>query len=403
MANVLITPDIIAKEALMQFENNLVMGKLVHREYKKEFVKVGSTVDIRKPVKFSVTDGATRVNQDVEEANTNFTIDKRKHVSWKFNTNDLTLSVEDYSERYIKPAMIALANQVDTDLLALYKGVSQYTGTAGTTPTTFANLGAPAVRLDKGAVPTEERRLVLDPSAAFNVSDMLKSLYNPELVKGAVRGRSMGPIAGFDTYMDQNVQTHTVGTWGTTPLIDGGTLSVTYANAGHSYGSTNMTIHVDGLTATTGTIKKGDRFTIAGVYAVNPVSKQTLSNLQEFVAQADVTADGSGDADVIISPAIITTGPFQTVSAAAVDNAAITRVSSNYVANLAFHKNAFGLVTVPLELPDGAAFKARESHNGYSVRVLKDYNIDSDEDIIRLDILYGVKTLYPELACVLMG
>lgn len=403
MSNALITPDIIAKEALMQLENNLVMGKLVHREYKREFVKVGATVDIRKPVKFSVTDGATRSNQDVQEASTPFTVDKRKHVSWNFNTNDLTLSVDQYSERYIKPAMIALANQVDSDLLALYKNVSQYTGTAGTTASTFAQLGAPAVRLDKGAVPSEDRRLVLNPDAAFNVADMLKGLYNPELVKGAVRGKSMGPIAGLDTYQDQNVKTHTVGTWGTTPLVAGGSQSVTYANASHTYGTTSQSLNIDGLTATTGTVKAGDRFTIAGVYAVNPVSKDTLSVLQEFVAQADATADGTGAATITVSPAIITSGPFQTVSAAPADNAAITRVSTNYVANLAFHKNAFGLVTVPLELPDGAAFKARQSDNGFSVRVVKDYDIDNDVDIIRLDILYGVKALYPELACVLMG
>jgi hypothetical protein len=403
MSNTLITPDIIAKEALMQLENNLVMGKLVHREYKREFVKVGATVDVRKPVKFSVTDGATRSNQDVQEASTPFTIDKRKHVSWNFNTQDLTLDIEQYSERYIKPAMIALSNQVDSDLLALYRNVPQYVGTAGTTPSTFANLGAPAVRLDKGAVPSEDRKLVLNPDAAFNVADMLKGLYNPELVKGAVRGKSMGPIAGLETYQDQNVKTHTVGTWGTTPLVAGGSQSVTYANASHTYGTTSQSLNIDGLTATTGTVKAGDRFTIAGVYAVNPVSKDTLSVLQEFVVQADATADGTGAATLTISPAIITSGAFQTVSAAPADNAAITRVAANYVANLAFHKNAFGLVTVPLELPDGAAFKARQSDNGFSVRVVKDYDIDNDVDIIRLDILYGVKALYPELACVLLG
>lgn len=403
MANTLITPDIIAKEALMQLENNLVMGKLVHREYKNEFVEVGQTVSIRKPVKFVASDGATRVNQDVQEAKTNFTVDKRKHVSWKFSTNDLTMTIGNYSELYIKPAMIALANQVDADLCALYRGIFHYVGTAGTTPTTFANLGAPSVRMDNAAVPGESRRLVLNPEGAFNVADMLKGLYNPELVKGAIRGRSMGPIANMDTYMDQNVKRHTVGTWGTTPLVNGAAQSVTYAAAGHSYGSTSQTLAIDGLTITTGTCLTGDRFTIAGVYAVNPVSRETLNTLQEFVVVADATANGSGQATITVSPAIITSGPYQTVSAAPADNAAITRVSANYVANLAFHKNAFGLVTCPLELPDGAAFKARESHNGYSVRVVKDYDIDNDEDIIRLDILYGVKTIYPELACVLMG
>lgn len=401
MANAVITPDIIAKEALMQLENNVVMGKLVHRQYKEEFVTVGATVDIRKPVKFVASDGATRVNQDVEEAATPFTIDKRKHVSWKFSTQDLTLSIEQYSERYIRPAMIALANQVDSDLCALHTGVFQNVGD-NATPATFLEFGAASTRLDESAVPSEDRRLVLNPQGHLYAADLLKGLYNPELVKGAVRGISVGPLAGFQTYMDQNIKRQVQGTWGTTPLVAGGSQSVTYANAGHSYGSTSQTLNVDALTTTTGTAKKGDKFTIDGVYAVNPVSKETLSFLQEFVVNADATANGSGAATINISPAIIVSGPFQTVSAAPADNAGIN-LAGSHVANLAFHKNAFGLVTVPLELPDGASFKARESHNGYSVRVVKDYDIDTDEDVIRLDILYGVKTLYPELACVLRG
>lgn len=401
MANTIITPDIIAKEALMQLENNVVMGKLVHRQYKDEFTKVGSTVSVRKPVKFVASDGSARVNQDVEEAETPFTVDKRKHVSWKFSTQDLTLSIEQYSERYIRPAMIALANQVDSDLCALHTGIFQNVGD-NATPQTFLEFGAASTRLDESAVPSEDRRLVLNPQGHLYAADLLKGLYNPELVKGAVRGISVGPLAGFQTYMDQNIKRQTQGTWGATPLVAGAGQSVTYANATHTYGSTSQTLNVDGLTATTGTAKKGDKFTIDGVFAVNPVSKDTLGFLQEFVVNADATANGAGAATITISPAIITSGPFQTVSAAPADNAAIT-LAGSHVANLAFHKNAFGLVTVPLELPDGAAFKARESANGFSVRVVKDYDIDTDDDIIRLDILYGVKTLYPELACVLRG
>lgn len=401
MANTLITPDIIAKEALMQLENNCVMGGLVHREYKKEFVKVGDSVSIRKPVKFTASTGATRVNQDVQEASTPFTIDQRKHVSWKFSTNDLTLSVEEYSERYIKPATIALANAIDTSLCALYKNVAQNVGD-GATPATFLEFADAARRLNDAAAPQEARRLVLDPAGSMYAAEMLKGLYQPELVKGAVRGMKIGPIAGMDTYMDQNVQSHVEGVWGGTPQVDGAAQNVTYANATHTNGSTQQTLNLKGLTATTGAVSAGDKFTITGVYAVNPVSKATLSFLQEFTVITGGTADGTGDIAVTISPAIITSGAFQTVSAAPADSAGVT-LKGDYVANLAFHKNAFGLVTVPLEMPDGAAWKARESHNGYSIRVVKDYDIDADEDIIRLDILYGVKSLYPELACVLRG
>lgn len=402
MANTIITPTVIANEALMQLENNLVMGKLVHREYKKEFVKVGESVSIRKPVKFEVSTGATRVNQDVQEASTTLTVDQRKHVSWKFSTQDLTMKIEEYSERYIQPAMIALANNVDAALTGLYKGVFANVGTAATTPTTFLNFGAAARRMDEMAVPTEQRRLVLNPAAALTAADMLKGLYNPELVKGAVRGRTIGPLAGFDTYMDQNIKRHTTGVWGGTPLVNGASQSVTYAAAAHTYGSTSQTLNVDGLTITTGAVKQGDVFTIAGVYSVNPVSKEDTGVLQEFVVQADGTANGSGQIALTISPAIITSGAFQTVTAAPADNAAITLIAS-HSANLAFHKNAFALVTCPLELPDGAAWKAQQSANGLSVRVVKDYDIASDDEIIRIDILYGVKALYPELACRLLG
>ncbi len=101
MANSLITPSIIAKEALFNLENNIILGDKVHRQYKNEFVKIGNTVTIRRPVKFVVSDGAARVNQDVTETTTSIVIDQRKHVSWNFSSQDLTLTVFEYAERYI--------------------------------------------------------------------------------------------------------------------------------------------------------------------------------------------------------------------------------------------------------------------------------------------------------------
>lgn len=403
MSNAIITPSMIAKEALMQLENNLVMGNNVHKEYKKEFVKVGSSVSIRKPVKFVASDGATRVNQDVEEATTTFTVDKRKHVSWKFSTNDLTMSIEQYSERYIRPAMIALANQVDADLCALYKNVFNFAGTAGTTPATFAALGGAARKLDECAVPDDGmRKLVLNPAARWSMADALKTTYNPGIASDMVRKGLLGQVANFEIFGDQNIKSHTKGTATGTPLVNGASQNVTYAAS--TNGGTSQSLVTDGWTnSVTGIVKAGDKFTIAGVYSVNPISKVSTGNLQQFTILADANSGAStGPATLTISPAIITSGPYQTVDAAPADDAAIT-VLNSYAANLAFHKNAFGLVTCPLELPDGAAFKARESDNGLSVRVVKDYDIANDDDIIRLDILYGTKVLYPEMACVLLG
>lgn len=409
MANTIITPTVIAKEALMQLENSLVIGNNVHRDYKKEFVKVGSSVNIRKPVKFYTADGATRVNQDVEESNTSVTVDQRKHVSWKFSTQDLTLSVEEYSQRYIKPAMITLANTVDKSLAGLYKDVWNHVGTPGTTPANFAALGLAGQRLDEMSVGDDMRKGILNPAAAWSVASSQTALYMQDKAKTAYEKAKLAEIAGFDLYKSQNVLNHTVGAHGGTPLVNGGSQNTTYAASG---GANAQNLVTDGWTASTAVLKEGDVFTIAGVYAVNPVpgegttGKTVMPYLQEFVVNSDATSDGTGNATISISPAIITSGPYQTVDAAPADNAAITvrgTASTAYAQNLMYHKNAFALVTCPLEMPDGAAFKAIESDNGLSVRVVKDYDIDTDEDIIRLDILYGIKTIYPDLASRLTG
>ncbi len=413
MANTLITPSIIAKEALMQLENNLVMANKVHREYRKEFNGgQGDTVSIRKPVKFYTADGATRVNQDVEEKSTSITIDQRKHVSWKFSTQDLTLSVEEYSERYIKPAAITLANTVDKSLHGLYTSVWNSVGTPGTTPSTFASVAAAAQRLDEMAVGSDNRCMVLNPAARYAVAGNQLTLDSVGTKgKSAYEKAMMGEVAMFDTFSSQNVNNHTTGTHttGSTPLVNGAAQNVTYANA---TGANTQSLVTDGWAISTAVLKAGDVITLAGVYAVNPVpgegttGKTVMDYLQQFTVTADATSDGTGNATLTISPAIITSGPFQTVDAAPAENAAITVLGTEataYPQNLGFHKNAFALVTVPLEMPDGAAFKARESHNGLSVRVVKDYDIDADEDIIRMDILYGKKAIYPDLAARLWG
>lgn len=412
MANALITPSIIAKEALVQLENSLGMANNVHREYKKEFVKVGDTVSIRKPVKFFAADGKTRVNQDVEEANTSIVVDKQKHVSWKFSSKDLTLTVEDYSERYIKPAMIALGNVIDRNGHALYTNVWNHVGTPGTTPANFAAVAAAAQRMDEMAVSTDMRKLITNPAAGYAIAGTATALFMNGVNNQAYRKGSIGEIAGLDTYRSQNVTNHTVGIRTGTPLVAGAAQNVTYATAKNT---NTQSLITDGWTfSQTGILKAGDVITIAGVFAMNPVpgegttGKLQMPYLQQFTVMADANSGGDpGVATLTISPAIIVSGPYQTVSAAPADNAAITVVSGTastaYPQNLAFHKNAFALVTCPLELPDGVEFKARETHKGLSVRVVKQYSIDDDDDIIRLDVLYGWKAIYPDLAVRLVG
>jgi len=395
-ANVLLTPTIIAKEALMQLTNHLAMARHVHTAYKNEFVKVGQTITVRKPNKFRVTKTQARANTNIVEPSTSITMSTQAHVSWAFSSVDLTTTIEDYSKRYISPATNALANQVDVDLCGLYIDVHNSAGTPGNTPATFRVLGDAQQALDDEAIPDDMRVAILNPAANWSLADGLKGTFAAQVAANIMTKGFLGQIANLNLYADQNIVRHTTGEFaGGTPLMNGTTTS----------GAEQIV--VDGCDTTNDTVLKGDVFTIAGVYAVNPMSGASTGVLRKFVATADAASTGGGDMTIKVSPAIISSGAYQTVDAVPLTTAPLTFLGSEdtaYPQNLVFHPNAFALVTVPIEMPANV-WGARETDQdaGMSIRVVKQYDIDADEEIIRLDILYGVKTLYPELAVRLWG
>jgi hypothetical protein len=414
MANTTLTADIIAKEAVMILDNNLVMAKQVYRGYESEFDKkvngyeVGETISIRKPTDFTVRDGATMSTQDVVEGKLTLTVDKRKGVDFKFTSQDLTLKIEDLSERVIKPAMVQLANQIDSDLMALYKKVPNWVGTPGQVVNSYADFAKAPERLDETAVPMDGRSAVLSPQDHWGLLGSQTALYMQDVAKGAYRKGSLGEIGGVDTFMSQNVPTLTTGTRSGSTLVNGSITSSTITY--DAIKNTNVqTINVDAFGGATQTVKAGEVITIAGVYDVNPVTKAPLPYLKMFVVTADATASGSA-ADLIISPAMVWTGAFKNVDVQGVtdlNNQAVTfmgSASTNYRQNMVFMKNAFALVSVPLIMPPGApAGSTRQSYKGTSVRVIPVYDGITDESAWRLDVLYGTQTIDPRLATRLSG
>ena len=389
----------------MLLKNNLVMGAKVRRTYQNEFVKIGDTVSVRRPIEFSVTDGATLAEQDITEGKFTIQISKRKHVGMAFTTQDLTLTIDQFSERYLQPAIVQLAHQVDSDLTALYKNVWNWVGTPGQNIDAFSDFAKGPERLDLMAVPQNDRMAVLSPSDYWAFVGSQTALYAPNIVGQAYRSGDLGPVGNIETSMSQQVQTHTVGALGGTPLVNGASQNVTYAA---SKDTNHQNLVTDVWTITTGAIAAGDVFTIANVYSVNPRTKVSTGQLQNFVAVSAATADGSGNMTISISPAIITSGPYQTVNAAPADNAALTlkgTAATGYAQNLIFHRDAFQLVTVPLETDPSMGFAARatDEDTGLSIRIAKDYDITNDEILTRCDILYGVKALEPEKATRLSG
>ena len=414
MSNTTLTADIIAAAAVTILDNELVMAKQVFRGYESDFGKkvngynVGETITIRKPTDFTVRDGATMSAQDVTEGSLTMTLNKRKGVDFKFTSQDLTTKIEDLSERVIKPAMVQLANQIDTDLMALYKDVPNWVGTPGQTINSFADFAKGPERLDFGAVPQDERSAVLSPGDHWGMLGSQTALYIQQAANGAYRQGSLGMIGGIDTYMSQNVPTHTTGNFAGTTLIDQAlTTSTTSYSSIKDTGV--QTIHMDGFTTAAAVVKQGDTFTIAGVYDVNPVTKAKLPHLKMFTVTADATM-ASNEGDLIVSPALIWTGAFQNVwidsGTTDLNNAAVTFTgtqSTGYPQNMIFRKNAFALVTVPLVAPPGAVDVSRKSYKGLNVRVIPVYDGVTDESAWRLDVLYGTKTVDPRQAVRLSG
>ena len=410
MANSIVTPDIFAKEAVMILENELVVAKNVYRGHEKDFAmsvngyEVGDTVSIRKPTDFTVRSGSVASNQDIVEGKTSITVDTMKGIDFALTSTELTLDIKDLSKRVIRPAMVQIANAIDTDLMSLYTSVPSWVGTPGQVINSFADFAQGPERLDELAVP-QERVSVLSPADQWGLVGSQTALYIQGAANEAYRKGNLGEIAGVDTYMSQNVPTHVVGVATGTPLVNGAGQDVTYLSVKDTGVQTLVT---DGWTnSTTGILKKGDVFNIAGVYAVNPVSKAVLPFLRDFVVMADANSGAStGPATLTISPPIIASGAQQTVSAAPADNAPITvkgTGGTGYRQNMVFHRNAFALAMVPLILPDGAVKAARQSYKGVSVRVVPYYDGINDINNWRLDVLYGKKAIDPRLATRLSG
>jgi hypothetical protein len=404
MANSLLTPSVIAKELLMQFKNGMGLSANVDTSYSKDFGKkggkIGSSEKIRKPNRFTVTDGATYSAQDVTEDYATLTIDTQKHVGFDFTSNELTLSVDEFSKRHLTGAALALVNKVDTDGHSMAnKYVANAVGTAATTPSALLTYLEGMQKIQESAGPQDDGySYIINPAAQTKIVDALKGLFSDqsELSKQYKRGK-MGIAAGGEWLMSQNVHSYTSGAQGGTPLMNGAT----------STGATQIV--TDGWTAAAANrLKAGDVFTIAGVYKVNPITKASTGVLMQFSVTADVASDGSGNATIPISPTIYSSGSLQNVDALPADNAALTvkhGASAVTVNNLLMHESAFALAFVPLEKPDGVHFSAVEvdPETGIAIRIIRDYALSSDKFQCRVDVAYGWAPLRPEWACKILG
>lgn len=392
MANTILTPTMITNEALFVLENELGLAANVNREYEDQFAvdgaKKGATINIRKPAQVSVSSNNALASGDYIEEQVPLTIDQYRHVPFEFSSSDLTLSLDRFSERVIQPAMQKLASAVDSYLATLYTGIPNVIqATAGLTYDNIIDSGA---MLTDVLAPKGNRTFAGTGRQMAAVQKDNKSLNMSQVSDQYERG-AIDAISGFGYKVDTLMPMHTVGAFGGTPLVNGGA-------------QTGATLVTDGWSnSITGLLKKGDVFTIAAVYSVNPVTKASTGILQQFVVTADANSNGSGQSTVGIYPSIVTSGVTQTVSGSPADNAPITvlgTASTNYRVGIGFHRDAITLAMVDQQVPKGMDMAARASSKqaGLSVRLLRDFDNRANAMTCRFDVLFGATLLRPEHA-----
>jgi hypothetical protein len=411
MSNNLLTISMITNEALMVLENELTFSNNVDRTYDDQFAvsgaKIGATLNVRKPGRFIGTTGPALNVEDFYESSVPVTLSTQFHVDTQFTTADLALSLDMFSDRVLKPAVAAIANKIDFDGLTMAKNnTANIVGTAGTPPTGLITYLTAGAYLDSEGAPRDGRRsCVIEPFTSATIVDSLKGLFVPSdaISKQYQKGMMGRDSAGMNWFMDQNVISQTFGSYATATLSCNTTTGTGFITSG--WASTS-TIALTAATATAG-LKQGDVIQIAGIFAVNPQNRQAYGSnkLRNFVVTSNVTVATSGTTSVTVSPAVITAGQFQNVSLASTSSTAVVTPFNNTGTvspqNIVMHKTAFALATADLELPDGVVFAGRASDKelGLSMRVVRQYTINSDSIPTRVDVLYGWAPLYPELAC----
>ena len=399
MANSILTIDMITRKALEILENNLVLTRNVNRQYDDSFAvegaKIGSTLRIRLPDRALVTDGAALQVQDDNEQFTTLTVASQKHIGVNFTSAELTMQLDDFAERVLKPRISQLASSIDADVANAYKTIGNSVGTPGTTPGTSLVLLQAQQKLNENAAVMSPRYATVNPAANAGLVEGMKGLFNPtDTISKQFKNGMMGMgVLGFDEInMSQSIKQHTTGTRAATGNTVGASVT--------SEGAATLT-----LTVGSGeTIAVGDVFTIADCYAVNPQTRESTGSLFQFVALASSTSTTT--ATVTVAPMYSANHALATMNALPVSGKAVVFVgaaSSQYAQNLVYHKDAITFATADLLLPQGVDMAARAVHNGISLRVVRQYDINNDRMPCRIDVLYGYSTIRPQMGVRMWG
>lgn len=403
MANTILTPTAVTREALRILHQKLNFIGSINRQYDDSFAnsgaKIGDSLKIRLPNEYTVRTGKTINIQATTESSVTLQLATQKGVDVDFSSKELTLDMDDFSKRVLDPAMSVLAAAIESDAMSMYKDVYQEVSDVGASLTSALVLQA-AKKLTDALAPVSGRTLNLNTQDNVDLVEALKGLFNDpaKLSKQYREGMVAANFLGFEDVMQNTLwPVHTTGT------DDGTGDYLTDIAAGENNGSAGL-LNVD---TGAGSFKKGDIVMIESCYRVHPETKVSTGKLMQFVVTADATP-GAGGGDLSLSPYIITSGATQNCTGLAdgkkiqkieSDESTAVGASADYGISMAYHRDAFAFATADLVLPKGVDFSAREVLDGISMRIVRQYDINNDQFPCRIDVFYGYKAIRPQLAC----
>lgn len=405
MANTLLNPTNLVRAMVKQFENNVSAVMTSKRLTKKEFEiggwKAGASTNISVPNLFTTRTTQQFSGQDIIERSKSVAVDK----VWGVDITGITalqmkMNLESFMDEVMKPKMAVLSAKFESDYLDyIAKHTPNLVGTAGTTPQSTRVYLQAGQKLNENAAPESDRTMHIGPVANTETVNAMTGLFHRDISieKQFQRGIMGEGVLGFDFYMNQAIPTITTGSRNTDATI------ITTATSGA------VTLEISGLGGNA-TIAAGEHFTVGtggtSVYSVNPLTKQTTGQLQQFVVTAAATANGSGVATVPILPGVTLAGPYQNVTRLPTLNDAVTFVgsaSTAYPHNLCWYKDAFCFVSIEMDKPAGVDFAAVATYKGISMKIVRDYDIQLDRYLVRTDIYGGFGELKGEWASVVIG
>lgn len=386
MANTLLSPTVITREAQRILHQKCNFIGSIDRQYDDRFArtgaKIGNSLAIREPNQFTVRTGKAIDVQDVTETSQTLTVATQKGVDINFSSADLTMTIDDFSKRYLDPAMSVLAANMEADTMTMYKDIYNSMWSSGNA-ITYNDVLSGRVLLQRSLAPGNDRTANMNPQDMADLVKDTKTLFNSNSeIAGQYVDGYMGKAAGFK-FMENTIWPgHTTGSENGSYVVN--------TSTGITSGTATIT-----TTGGSGTLAVGDVFTVADVYSVHPETKVSTGVLQQFV----VTAAVSGTGAWAVSPTPITSGPKQNITlvSAGASKAVVVggTASDSLGTSLLYHKEAFTFVSADLELPGGVDFARRETVDNISMRLVRAYDINNDNMPCRIDVLYGYKTTRP--------